>query len=117
LFASTTSRTLYFEGVSLTSNTDSRISSPSWMTIGSGTNATYNPNAFTNGKIAEVAIWNAVLTADEVMSLAKGVKPTSIRPQSLFAYVPLVRDVIEYKTGMTLANNATSPEVHTRRYE
>jgi hypothetical protein len=42
-----------------------------------------------NGDIAEVAWWDVVLTDSEVLSLAKGVSPLLIRPQSLWFYSPL----------------------------
>lgn len=38
------------------------------------------------GKMAEVGVWNAALSAAEVASLAKGFSPQLIRPQSLQSY-------------------------------
>lgn len=43
-----------------------------------------------NGEVAEAAIWNVVLTAAEMASLAKGFCPLFIRPASLVAYWPLI---------------------------
>lgn len=42
-----------------------------------------------NGLIAEVALWSVALTADEFASLAAGVSPRRIRPESIVAYWPL----------------------------
>ena len=42
-----------------------------------------------NGRLAEIAIWNAALTDDEVLSLSKGVSPLRVDPQNLVAYWPL----------------------------
>ena len=42
-----------------------------------------------NGRLAEIAIWNAALTDDEVLSLSKGVSPLRVHPQNLVAYWPL----------------------------
>ena len=58
-----------------------------------------------NGLIAEVGIWNAALTAEEVASLAKGMTCYKVRPQSLVFYAPLVRDLTDQKGGLTITNN------------
>lgn len=42
-----------------------------------------------DGRIAEFAIWDALLTASECGALARGASPNSIRRQSLVAYWPL----------------------------
>lgn len=44
---------------------------------------------FHSGGMAEVGIWDAVLTDAEVAALARGVPPWKVRPQSLVAYWPL----------------------------
>jgi hypothetical protein len=47
-------------------------------------------NAFPfDGRIAEVAVWNAALTAAEIAALAKGASPLMVRPKNLAAYYPL----------------------------
>jgi hypothetical protein len=53
-----------------------------------------------DGRTAEVGIWNAALTAAEIASLAKGMTPDKIRPQSLVFYAPLVRDLIDVRGGL-----------------
>jgi hypothetical protein len=77
-------------------------------------------SAFTNylnGSLAEVGIWNAALTAAEVLSLARGMSPSLIRPQSLTIYAPLVRDLIDKKSGLTITNNnGSTVSNHTRIY-
>jgi hypothetical protein len=57
------------------------------------------------GLIAEVGIWNAALTAAEVAALAKGMTCDKVRPQNLVFYAPLVRDLIDQKGGLAIANN------------
>ncbi|RRH98097.1 hypothetical protein EH240_20085 [Mesorhizobium tamadayense] len=64
---------------------------------------------FSNGQIAEVAFWTAALNADEFNALAKGFRPTRIRPASLFAYLPLVRATIDLRG--TPWNEMNSPTV------
>jgi hypothetical protein len=41
------------------------------------------------GTIADVAVWNAVLSSAEVIALSKGARPHTIRPLSLVAFWPL----------------------------
>jgi len=57
------------------------------------------------GRIAEVGIWNAALTAAEIASLAKGMTCDKVRPQSLVFYAPLVRDLTDQKGGRAITNN------------
>ena len=73
--------------------------------------------SFTDGQIAEVGIWNAALTSEEVASLAKGMTCDKIRPQSLVFYAPLVRDLIDQKGGLTITNNnGATITTHPRVY-
>lgn len=62
-------------------------------------------NIGANGLVAEVGLWNVALTAAEIASLAKGMTPDKIRPQSLVFYAPLVRDLVDQKGGLTITNN------------
>lgn len=41
------------------------------------------------GDLAEVAIWSAVLTDQEILALARGLSPFAVRPASLVSYVPI----------------------------
>ena len=70
-----------------------------------------------DGRLAELAVWNAVLTAAEVASLAKGFRPQRIRPQSLVFCVPLLRtnqDIRNATAGTT--TGATGGSAHPRVY-
>jgi hypothetical protein len=68
------------------------------------------------GLIAEVGIWNVALTDDEVLALAKGFTPDQIRPQSLIAYLPLVRTNQDIKgNAWTTAGTLTAAD-HPRIY-
>jgi len=70
-----------------------------------------------DGLIAEVGIWNVALSATELSSLAKGMTCDKIRPQSLVFYAPLVRDLIDQKGGLTIANNnGATDAAHPRVY-
>jgi hypothetical protein len=73
--------------------------------------------AYFPGRLAEVGIWNAALTAAEVASLARGMTCYKVRPQSLVFYAPLVRDLIDAKGGRTITNNNSATVAnHPRVY-
>lgn len=44
---------------------------------------------FFTGTTADIAVWSALLTADELTTLYKGASPTQVRPASLVRYWPL----------------------------
>lgn len=70
-----------------------------------------------DGRLAELAVWNVVLTAAEVASLAQGFRPQRIRPQSLVFCVPLLRtnqDIRNATVGTT--TGATGGSAHPRVY-
>jgi hypothetical protein len=68
-------------------------------------------------RLAEFAMWTAELTADEIASLEQGFKPFRVRPQNLLYYIPLVRDVADFRSGIALTPTDT-PTVadHPRVY-
>jgi hypothetical protein len=70
----------------------------------------------TTGDIAEVGVWQATLTADEIASLADGMTCDKIRPQSLVYYTPLIRDIQDLARGMTLTNTNSTVATHPRVY-
>ena len=76
-----------------------------------------NVSGYFGGDIAEVGIWDAALTADEIASLSKGMTCDQIRPQSLVFYAPLVRELSDLKNGLALTNNnGTTVSNHPRVY-
>ena len=73
------------------------------------------PGAYANGDIAEVGIWNVVLTAAEIAALAKGIAPHRIRPQNLVFYPRLIRGLVETRRGLALTNtNGATVSNHCR---
>jgi len=63
------------------------------------------PGTFANGDIAEVGIWNVVLSAEEIASLAKWFPSRLIRPSSLVWSSPLIREAIDIRAGRAITNN------------
>jgi hypothetical protein len=70
-----------------------------------------------DGSFAEVGIWNAALTAAEIISLSIGMTCDKIRPQNLVFYAPLVRNLQDVKGGRTITNiNGATVATHPRVY-
>jgi len=104
VFESTTSRYVYHNGVASTQNTAS--SSPSGVdSITIGARRSPAIGVLMNGSIAQLGIWDAALTADEIASLADGMICSRVRPQNLKFYAPLVRELIDIKARLTITNN------------
>jgi hypothetical protein len=73
--------------------------------------------SFYDGEIAEVAVWSDVLTIDDAKALANGAKPTSVRPDLLTAYFPLVRSFSDSMEARAMtATNSPTISVHPRRF-
>lgn len=59
---------------------------------------------FAGGDIAEVGIYNAILSADEIAAMAKGYKCSDIRPQSLRFDFRMIRDLQDLSGGIVMTN-------------
>jgi hypothetical protein len=85
------------------------------LNIGAVVNGSATRVQYFSGHLAEVAIWNATLTADEALALGRGVPPILVRPQSLVFWVPLVRDIRDLRNGTSLtASGAATVVDHPR---
>jgi hypothetical protein len=118
VFNSTTSRTAYKDAVagSTATSLENAATAATQVIIGS-IRASGNFSQYLNGLIAEVGIWNAALTADEIASLADGFTCDKVRPQSLVFYAPLIRDLQDVRGGLTITNNNTATVAnHPRVY-
>lgn len=92
VFAAVDSRTAYLDGVAGTPNTTSRT--PAGLDrIAIGCLYRSTIGSYMSGRIAEVGIWTTALTADELASLAAGYAPPLVRPDKLYAYIPLHREL------------------------
>lgn len=111
VWASTTSRTCYRNGVAGTTGTTSKTPS-GWNTTDIGRLST--PTAdYWDGDLAEAAMWSAALTTAEIAILAQGYSPLCVRPESLVAYWPLIGDASPERervgrVEMTLTNAPTA---------
>lgn len=114
---SATSRTIYRDGGNSGTNTTSNTPGGTMNQWNIGRRGGSTSTTFWSGRLAEVALWNAALSADEALALARGVLPWRIRPLSLVGYWPVwgfqspeidltssARSMTV--TGATLANHA-----------
>lgn len=117
-FTSAASVTAYTDGTAATTGTQNLTAFPANLNrFGIGALLRSTEALFVDGQLAEVAIWGVALDAAEIVSLAKGFKPTRIRPQSLKFYAPLVRNLTDLKGGLTITNNnAATVAAHPRVY-
>jgi hypothetical protein len=111
------SRQAFLNGVGGTANTTTLAIAQTLARTVIGARMAISYGTFASARIAEVAVWNVALTGAEMASLSKGFKPTRIRPQSLKFYAPLLRNLQDLQTAMSLTNNNTATVVnHPRVY-
>jgi len=109
VFAATNDRRAFFDGGN--KGTNSSSVTPAGLdgcSIGRACDST--PGYYTTGRIAEAAAYSAALTDAEVAVLALGICPLLVRPASLAAYWPLVRNEDQDRVGdynMTAYNSPT----------
>lgn len=118
------SRVVYRDGVASVANTVSRTPSGlDRVTLGALVSNGVR-SSFQNAALAETAIWDVALTADEVASLNAGISPLLIRPASLKFYGPLHgigspeqdwRGGLALTYGAAAAAPTTSPHVKVFR--
>jgi hypothetical protein len=114
--ASAASRFAYLDGAVGSEDTSS-VTLTGLNVIYIGARYSTSLGAFLNGQAAETAIWNVALTDAEIASLAKGFKPTRVRPQSLVFYAPLIRDLQDTRGGLAITNNNSATVAdHPRVY-
>jgi hypothetical protein len=107
VYTSASSRTIYLDGGnSATSTVTATQTYGTPIVAAAARSAAGGPwGAFLNGRVAELGVWNAALTANEVASLAKGMTCNLVRPQSLVFYAPLIRNLQDVRGGLTITNN------------
>lgn len=113
VFTSSTERVVYFNGVPGVVNTD--LVTPSGLNrlnIGARYNTTLG--AYFTGMLAEAAVYNAALTAAEIISLSKRYRPDRIRPQNLVYFDRLIRTPQDLRGGrlITQLGTGTTPFPH-----
>lgn len=115
VFSAINSRQSFLNGTGSTVNTGS--STPSGINRLNISGA-YAPSlvAFFAGGLAEVAVWSAALTAEEIAAIAKGFNPRLIRPQSIVYFNRLINESLDSRGGLALTNvgGATAVATHPK---
>lgn len=95
VFTSNNSRTIYLNGAGAVTNTTAvagftpaDLASLPAISVGAR-KASGSYSLHWDGSIAECAVWNVALEADEVATLATGASPYFVRPANLLCYFPL----------------------------
>lgn len=116
---SNTSRSVFLNGTKNTSvGNAAGITNVPFLGVGIRYNSLTTPNSPALGiSIAEVGVWDAVLTDEEFGILAKGVSPLSVRPQNLKHYIPLVRDPVDYMLSPPTVSGSPTIVDHPRVYK
>lgn len=86
-FASTTSRIAYRGGSSGSNTTSNDPAASTWDRIAIGGDGAGTASG--NVSVAEAAVWNAVLSAQDFLALEAGCSPLLVRPDALVFYAPL----------------------------
>lgn len=81
------------------------------IVVNGGSNYGSVGTPFTTGQTAELAVWDVVLTLDEIVALSKGFRASRIRPERLAFYTPEVRGRQELIGGRTLGIGSGSETV------
>jgi hypothetical protein len=114
-FASSTLREIFLNGTGGDTNTTT-VSFPTGLDgIRIGIVGGVAPGDAFDGDLAEVAVWNVVLTDAEIQALANGASPNYIRRGALVGYWPVWSDSIGEDftaSGNTLTNTGTTAANH-----
>lgn len=117
VYASLSSRSLYVNGVLQAATTTDITSQTAFEVIIVGARQLTTLGQFLDGYIGDFGVWNAAITADEVVSLSKGFACSKIRPQSLVFYAPLSRNLTDVRGNLAITNNnAATVANHPRIY-
>jgi hypothetical protein len=82
--------TVYIDGSTVSTTQETAFTAPSGVTTGTYVIGNRADGARGwNGKLADVAYWTAVLTANEAKALSQGASPLQVRPASLKIFTPL----------------------------
>lgn len=117
VFHSDSLRELWVNGVKEMTNTTyiSGVSGQNRLLIGARRNSA-NVAAFMDGDLGDLGFWNVALSASDIASLAKAAHAQKVRPQSLKAYHPLIRENVATIGPAFTAYNSPTVAAHPRLY-
>jgi len=93
-FTSAPEQAIFLDGgAKVTSSISGTPTSVDRFSVGVIDSAALQNNALNTAQIAEAAIWGAALSDADIASLATGVSPLLVHPESLIGYWPLIGEV------------------------
>lgn len=101
VFSGTANRIAYLNGVAAGADTTG-VTQNAFSEILIGARRLTTVGQFIGGEVAEVGVWNAVLSAAEIAALAARFRPDLIKPQNLVFYLDLIRTSRDRKSGSSL---------------
>lgn len=109
---------IYIDGVSkaVTASTDANVTpgnAASDLVLGRVNNT---GSFYFDGRMAEAAVWDVALSADEAAALADRAAPILVRPANLAFYAPLVRSLHDVMSGTVGTSSAAVIEHPPMRY-
>lgn len=115
---SNTSRSVFLNGTKTTSSGNTGgVANVPYLGVGIRSNNGGGVNSPALGiTIAELGVWDVVLTDEEFAALNSGVSPLSIRVQSLKHYIPLIRDPIDAMCPAPTVVGSLTVEPHCRTF-
>ena len=120
VFASSTLRVLYTNGVAAATNTTSTVTD-GLDRVAIAARLSTSWGLYYWGRLAEVAVWSTALSAIEMQTLAGGAAPFLVGPSSLVFYAPLTgrETATEWNlvgSAVSLTNGPTTSIFHPRIY-
>ena len=112
VFTNSTSRAAFIDGGSKGTNASENAPDAVYDRFGIGARLDATASNWLSGHIAEAAVWNMALSDDDVAQLGAGYSPLFVRPESLVAYWPLVRDLVDRLGTVELTPNGTTVSAH-----
>lgn len=113
-FPSNSARNAYINGVGF----DNFATASGGMSPMTGVQiGTSNFSGYFTGNIANVGIWNRIVSNAEILSLSRGIACNKINNNNLIFYAPLIRDLNDLKSGViTNINGVVDSSDHPRLY-
>ena len=115
VISSSSSRTAYLDaGGATTATHTNNTTTCDTVTVGGLITANGTNVIAAEKQIADVTIWTAALSLEEITALSKGISASQIRPDQLLVYFPVIRNFQELLLGGSYtANGAGSATVTT----
>lgn len=115
-FGATSDSRLYIDGAAITITSNAAFTTQTTGTLGGIGSRRDSFPEYLDGEMAEVAVYDAALSAESLVALSKGFAPPRVAISNLKLYCPLVRDICDLVGNSALTNTGTTVSDHPRVY-